>query len=386
MRDEYKDLIELRQALHTFPDLSGDEERTAARIESYLSRYAPDEIVTGIGGAGLAAIYNGAFDGPRVVVRCELDALPIPETIALDYGSQNPGAAHKCGHDGHMTIVAGLARFFHTQRPQKGTVILLYQPAEEIGKGALRVVEDVKFKALAPDYVFALHNLPGYPQGQVILREDVFASASKGLIIELTGATSHAAEPEKGRSPALAMAQLVEDLSAAPQLFTALHEAAKVTVIHARLGEIAFGTSPGYAIVMATLRSHSQEVMDRLAGKCEELAMKVAETFGLKISVRWDEAFPATVNDNSLVHLIDNTAQALGYAACYEPHPFPWSEDFGHFTGRYSGAMFGLGTGENHPALHHPHYDFPDELIIPGIKMFAEIIRRVTEVPETLLK
>jgi amidohydrolase len=386
MESDYKSLIELRRILHSHPDLSGYEDKTAARIESYLSEYAPDEIVTGIGGAGLAAIYNGVADGPRVVVRCELDALPIPETIDLDYGSQNQGAAHKCGHDGHMTIVTGLARIFHAQRPEKGTVMLLYQPAEEIGKGALRVVEDKKFKALAPDYVFALHNLPGYPKGQIILREDVFASASKGLIIELTGATSHAAEPEKGRNPALALAQLIEDLSAAPQLFTALHETAKVTVIHARLGEIAFGTSPGYATVMATLRSHSQEVMDRLAKECEELAVKAAETFGLKVSIRWDEEFPATVNDNPLVHMIADTARALGYKTCYEPHPFAWSEDFGHFTGRYRGAMFGLGAGENHPALHHPHYDFPDELIEPGIGMFAEIIRRTTEVSDALLK
>ncbi len=386
MTDELKDLIELRRTLHVYPELSGSEVKTAARIESYLSRYAPDEIVTGIGGAGLAAIYNDVADGPRIVVRCELDALPIPETIALDYSSQNPGAAHKCGHDGHMTIVAGLARLYHTRPPEKGTVILLYQPAEEIGKGALRIVEDKKFKALAPDYVFALHNLPGYPKGQIILREDVFASASRGLIIELTGATSHAAEPEKGRSPALAMAQMVEDLSAAPQLFTALHEAAKVTVIHARLGEIAFGTSPGYATVMATLRSYSQEVMNRLAQRCERLAVKAAETFGLKVSIRWDEEFPATVNDNSLVYMIDGAARELGYETHYEPHPFAWSEDFGHFTGCYPGAMFGLGAGENHPALHHPSYDFPDELIEPGIEMFAEIIRRTAEMSETLLK
>lgn len=383
MLDEYKGLIDLRRTLHTYPELSGSEEKTAARIESHLDRYTPDEMVTGIGGAGLAAIYNGRAVGPRILIRCEMDALPIPETIALNYASQNPGAAHKCGHDGHMTIVTGLAQFFHKNRPANGSVILLYQPAEEIGKGAFRVVEDDKFKTLAPDYVVALHNLPGYPKGQIILREGVFATASKGLIIELTGATSHAAEPEKGKTPVLALAQLMQDLSAAPQLYTALHEAVKVTVIHARLGEIAFGTSPGYAVVMVTLRSHSQKVMDRLAGKCEELATKVAETFGLKMAIRWDEEFPSTVNDNPMVKLIEETAISMGYKIYYEAHPFAWSEDFGHFTNRHTGAIFGLGAGEDHPALHHPKYDFPDELIEPGIKMFAEIIRRVTEASKT---
>jgi len=144
-----------------------------------------------------------------------------------------------------MAIVAGLAERLHTHRPESGSVILLFQPAEETGEGADRVLSDSKFDQIQPDYVLALHNLPGYPLGQIIVREGVFASASSGLRIHLKGKTSHAAEPETGNSPALAVAQLIQVLSSIPQYYTSLHEPAQATVIHAKVGDVAFGTSPG---------------------------------------------------------------------------------------------------------------------------------------------
>ncbi len=370
-------LVNLRKELHKNAELSGRERNTSSLIYDFLRPYNPARIITDIGGHGLAAIFNGKQDGPTVMIRADLDALPIPESSDFEYASQTEGVAHKCGHDGHMTILSGLAPILADNPPDRGRVILLYQPAEEIGKGALRVLEDNKFKSIQPDYVFALHNLPGFKTGQIICRHDVFASASSGLIIKLLGETSHAAEPQRGKSPALALAQMINALSSVPQFHTALHEAAKVTVIHARLGEIAFGTSPGYAEIMATLRAHDDNVMKFISDKCESLAKAMASGWQLNCDISWDEEFPATVNDNEMVDLIINLSTKLGLERYYQPVPFSWSEDFGNFISRFKGALFGLGAGEDHPALHHPKYDFPDEIIDPGINLFRALIYRL---------
>lgn len=378
MVDTDRSLIELRHLLHTTAEPSGAEERTAAIVRERLEAAGADRIVGGIGGHGLAAVFEGRKPGPRLLLRCELDALPIPETIDLPYASGTPGVSHKCGHDGHMAILCGVASLLGESRPAAGAVILLFQPGEEVGKGAGWVLGDGKYAELAPDRVFALHNLPGFERGALVWREGVFSAASSGLIVELHGRTAHAAEPQKGRSPALAVAELINAFSAMPQFGTALDAAAKVTVIHARVGEIAFGTSPGEGAVMATLRAHEQQVMDEISKRCEELALGIARSHGLEVEVRWDEVFPSTVNDDDAVAIVRRAAEQLGIEAVEAPGPFPWSEDFGNFTARTPGALFGLGAGRDHPALHHPTYDFPDELLPAGVAVFSELICLVT--------
>jgi len=372
------ELVKLRRLLHSQPELSGKEERTAHQILTFLEEYSPDRLVTEIGGFGLAAIYNGKAPGPRILIRCELDALPIPETIKLPYESGSPGIAHKCGHDGHMAIIAGVAMQLYKHPPAKGSTVLLFQPSEETGEGAELVLGDQKFKEIEPDYVFALHNLPGFKMGRVILSDGLFASASSGLAVYLQGDTSHAAEPNSGRSPALAVAQLIQAISCVPQFYTALHETAQATIIHAELGEIAFGTSPGRASVMATLRSHSEKTMDLLVEKSTEFAKRIAATYDLEVEVDLMQPFPPTVNDSEATEIIRQSAHGLDMETEVLAVPFGWSEDFGHFTSRYKGALFGLGAGESQPALHHPEYDFPEDLIEPGVKLFIKVIRSLT--------
>ena len=369
--------VALRRALHAQPDPSGDEERTARRIATYLEAHAPDRWVQGLGGQGFAVEYRGAEAGPRVMIRADLDALPIPETITLAHGSDREDLSHKCGHDGHMAIVAGLAPSLSEQRPARGSVVLLFQPAEETGEGAARVLATPAYASVAPDMIFALHNLPGFPAGSVVVRTGPFASASSGLIVELQGETSHAAEPHRGNSPALAVASLIHAFAAAPQRYTALHEAAQVTVIHARVGEVAFGTSPGAGVVMATLRAHEPAVMGALSEQCVDLAKRTAEAAGLTCTVRWTESFPATVNNAEAVKVVERCAEGLGLDVIRPEVPFPWSEDFGHFTAGHPGALFGLGAGLEQPALHHPSYDFPDALLAVGSRMFLSIIRDI---------
>lgn len=373
------ELVALRRHLHSIAEVSGEEDDTANYITEQLHACNPDEIITGIGGNGIVARFKGDKEGPAILIRCELDALPIAEENDLDYLSKNEGVGHKCGHDGHMAIVLGVAKELKVTAWARGEVILLFQPSEETGKGAARVLEDDKFKNIEPDYVFALHNIPGYGKHEVIVKDEVFASASVGFIARFKGETAHAAHPEQGKSPALAVAQLIQSLSALPQFYAPLEKAAKVTVIQAHLGEQAFGTSPGCGEVMATLRTYDDEVLESLQQRSINLAKGIAETYGLELYTEWVEPFPATVNGEKAIEFVRAAASSGDIALIEKPEPFGWSEDFGHFTDRFEGALFGLGSGTNQPALHASDYDFPDEIIETGVKMFTGIIDQIID-------
>ena len=373
------ELVTLRHRLHTTAEVSDEEHQTSELIAEFLRSTSPDQLQTGIGGRGILATYNGRDDGPHLLIRCELDALPITDDIETDYRSETEGVGHKCGHDGHMTIVCGVAKLLQEESLSVGKVTLLFQPAEETGEGAKRVIEDPAFQDLNPDYCFALHNLPGFEKHQIIVRKNVFAAASVGLIVNFQGSTAHAAHPEEGKSPALAMAQTVQAFSSAPQFYSPLEKAAKVTVINASLGERAFGTSPGRATVMATLRTYEGDLLEKLKEKCLDIARETAQTYELSMDYEWVEPFPATTNSDDGYKIVETAAEKLGYEICEKSSPFSWSEDFGHFTGSMSGAMFGLGIGRDHPALHAEAYDFEDDVIPTGILMFMEIINEVNK-------
>lgn len=368
------ELTKLRKELHKNPELSGKEKETAKRIKSFLKKHKPDEIIENLGGNGIAAVFNGKTEGPAVLFRCDLDALPISEENTFTHKSKNKGIAHKCGHDGHMTIISGLAQAIAKNRPQKGRVILLYQPSEENGMGAGYVLKDSKFDSIKPDYVYALHNLPGFPKKSIIINHSIFASASKGMIIRLFGKTSHAGEPENGNSPAIAMADLVKELTYLPDKGD-FENFTLATVIHARLGEIAFGTTPGYAEVMATLRAHTNEDMDKLSEKAIKLVEQHTKANKLTFETEWTEEFLATENNKQAVDIVEKAGKTNKLDIIKRKEPFRWSEDFSRFTKNYPGALFGLGAGENTPQLHNPDYDFPEEIIATGINVFYEIYK-----------
>ncbi|WP_162426305.1 amidohydrolase [Pontibacter pudoricolor] len=374
------ELVKLRQELHKYPELSGQESETAKRIVKHLQNYNPDKIYTQLGGTGVAAVFFGKdANGPTILFRAELDALPISETNKnLNYSSVTDGTSHKCGHDGHMAILAALGSLLQQQRPACGKVILLYQPAEETGAGAWAVLQDARFKAaLKPDYVFALHNIPGKPMHQVIVREDVFAAASTGMIVELHGKSSHAAEPENGINPGLAMSEIIVAFNDIIRKKEQFQDLALLTVIHARLGEVAFGTNPGFATVMATLRSYQPADMQKLKELTQQCVQQIAASYKLTYNINFVEDFPATVNHSEQVQSIRQAAADLELDVQEAVQPFRWSEDFGHFIARYKGAFFGLGSGIHQPQLHHANYDFPDELIPTGTALFYGIIQQI---------
>lgn len=364
-------LIELRRDLHQNPEVSGQEVETAKRIAGFFKQIDFDHMVTGLGGTGVAVIFEGAESGPTSLFRCELDGLPIQEEGSREYVSQKPGVSHVCGHDGHMAIIAGLGMLMSNHRPKRGRVILLFQPAEETGEGARAVLDDVKFKSLKPDYAFALHNLPGFPLHQILLKQGTFAAASVGMKILLKGRNAHSAHPEAGNSPAMALAEIINLLEKLPQQ---LEDFTLVTVVHAKLGEINFGTTPGEAFICATLRAFSNDVRDNLVEMAQQKAGEIAAKYRLGVTFSYTESFAASHNHQEAFDLGLKASEKLDFPVKIIDQPFRWSEDFGLFSDHTKTLLFGLGSGEQQPQLHEPHFDFPDELIQTGIRMFSSIV------------
>lgn len=370
-------LTRLRHALHQIPEVSGAEEKTAAMVAGYLRGHEPDQLLTGLGGHGVAAVYEGRADGPTVLIRCELDGLPIEELSDQPYRSTHAGRGHLCGHDGHMTMVAALAEDLAASRPAKGRAVLLFQPAEETGKGAAAVIADPAFAQIAPDYAFSLHNLPGLPVGQAALCSGPANCASRGMRIRLTGKTSHAAAPQDGVSPAGAIAQLLPGLVALGGGGDLGPEFALVTLTHARLGEATFGIAPGQAEVWATLRTVTDTRMEQLITSASGLVEQVCAAEGLGHSIEFDDVFDACTNDPQAVELLRAAAAEAGCPMQMHNQPQRWSEDFGQFGKSAKSAMFWLGSGENQPQLHNPDYDFPDAAIPAGAGIFLQTVRNL---------
>ena len=366
-------VVRLRRALHQEPEISGSEQRTAARILDFFKPLQPDRIVEGLGGHGLAFHFEGPRAGPTILLRCELDALPIQEANRVGHRSRVEGVSHQCGHDGHMSILAAVGSQLSARRPASGRVILLFQPEEETGAGAAKVVLDPRFAEHAPTLCFALHNVPGYPLGEVLVRSGSMASASRGMCIQLQGSTAHAAHPEAGNSPANALCKLIAALSALPAGVLPEAEMGFITVVGARLGEKAFGTAPGQAEIWATLRAETNAGMQRLITYADSVSGAFSALDGLEHQRTFEDIFPATQNTAGAVEILRRAA-APSRVTLLEA-PFRWSEDFGHFLQGAEGALFGLGSGLDTPQLHHPEYDFPEELIEVGAAIFGRILR-----------
>ncbi|RAI84812.1 amidohydrolase [Algoriphagus yeomjeoni] len=368
------ELINLRQLLHQTPEIAGEESATAEKILSFFTNLKPDQSIQNLGGNGLAFVFKGENPGKRILFRAELDALPIQETGEPSYKSKTEGKAHLCGHDGHMTIICGLGEKLASQRPQHGEVVLLFQPSEETGEGAKRILDDPKFEQIKPDFAFALHNLPGFPLHQSVIRKGTFAAGSTGLTIALTGKTAHAAHPDAGINPAQVTARLIQTL---PKLPEKLKNFALVTVIHAELGSLAFGTSAGRGSLSLTIRAFDQKDLDGLIEMIKTEASRIASAEKLGIEFSLVESFAVSKNDPNAAEIAEKCIEELGLEIVEKTEPFRWSEDFGLFSQSCPAYLFGLGSGENCPQLHEPTYDFPDELIETGIRIFEGIAREV---------
>lgn len=372
-----RELVELRHWVHAHPEVAWEEKETANHVIEFLEKYPPDKILRPAG-HGIAAVYTGKEEGPAILIRAELDALPIDESNTnLHYRSKNDGKAHKCGHDGHLTMVAGLAPWLHANRPEKGRAILLFQPAEETGEGAKAVYKDDSFREIAPDFAFALHNIPGYSKGTILCKTGTFSAAVMSVIIKLKGSTAHAGEPEKGTNPALAMAEIIKVSDQLPNRDPEHSNFTLITPIHAWLGDKAYGTAAGYGELHFTLRAWSNKSLKRLSNRFVNLVENIAGKYSLQLSVNWTQEFLANKNDEAAVKMIGKAARdnELDYEEIEQP--FRWGEDFGMISSKVRGAMFGIGAGKDSAALHNPDYDFPDEILTTGVQMYKTLIAKL---------
>lgn len=374
---ELEALVAFRRELHRRPEVSGEERETAEAIVAALADTEPEVVITGLGGHGVAAIYKGREPGPTVMVRAELDGLPIEEISEVAHRSEIAGKGHLCGHDGHMAILMALAKGLGRERPIKGRAILMFQPAEENGAGAAAVLADPKFAAIKPDLVFSLHNFPGLSVGHAALRAGPVNCASRGMRISLSGKTAHASTPEDGVAPTFAMAALLSGLTALGNNGPLNENYSLVTVTHARLGEAAFGISPGYAEIWATLRTLTDGRMADLVARAEALVAREVEAAGLKVTIGYEDVFHQCSNAEVAVIALERAMNEEGVSHDRGEGVLPMkgSEDFGLFGRVAPSAMFFLGAGESHARLHNPDYDFPDGLIGIGARVFMRAIR-----------
>ena len=383
-----KVLEKLRDKLNKNAELSGQEKETNKIINKFLEKTNPDVHYKNIGGYGIVAIYKGVEEGKNILFRADIDGLNIPleclktndKSLKEEFKSLSSKAlvqkpySHRCGHDGHATILCGLAMRYGKKRPEKGNVILLFQPAEETGKGALAVINDPLFKEIKIDMAFALHNLPGYAKHQIILKKGCFASASLGLKLIFDGATSHASQPEKGNNPQRVITTLLDAFQKKYENLKRDKFHTTLTVTHVAIGEETFGVTPGHAEIWLTLRSQDDKSLQNLTDSTIALSEYVAKEFKLKFSHSIHEAFAATMNSSRETELVEQAAKDLKLSVNNIKEPFPWSEDFGRFGSICPVCLFGLGSGFEHEPLHSPIYDFEDEIIDTGVDIFEKIV------------
>lgn len=364
-------LAEVRRHLHAHPELSEAETATQAYLLKELQACLPTKIER-VAKTGLLAIF-GPLKKPGILIRGDIDALPIAEENDFPHRSQKEGISHKCGHDGHTVILLGLARELGALNALKTSVLLLFQPAEEIGAGARQVKEDPVFKKHPYQWAFALHNIPGFIRGKILLKEGYFTPSVCSLAVKVQGWESHAAEPEQGRSPAGFLHHalgLSKDFR---------YQNLIITPVHLRLGEPDYGISPGEGEIHFTVRTQKAADLDAGLEALEAELQEQAELAGLQIDLERLQEFRANHNHPEAIAYLRQAAQVNDFSLQELKEPFPWGEDFGLLHEDCKGAMFGLGAGKECLPLHHPAYDFPDEIIETGVQTFLSLIQAIND-------
>ena len=395
-------IISLRHTLHEHPELSMQETETMKILKTFLQVNTSLEIHKRDGWFYVLKKGSGAAESNErslkpIAFRADMDALPIPETISLPYGSQNKGISHKCGHDGHCAVLCGLALELDSRETERD-VYLIFQPGEEIGAGAKRCAELIREKGIAE--IYAMHNLGGYPEGSLVYRRGLTQPASEGLRICLTGKTSHASAPEKGNNPAGAIASIVQyALCAADLTGQELHDSVSppaqtplsdtknkitpviqnppmrlCTITGIRLGDGDFGISPGEGEVCLTLRAEAEEEMLAMEQSIISFTAQVSAAAGLEMTYSVHDYFPETRNHDDCLDRVLDAARENKIPAISMQELWRASEDFGHYLKICPGAMFYIGNGEDYAPLHTVEYDFNDRIIETAVNMFMGII------------
>jgi amidohydrolase len=366
-KDNLEYAVTLRHELHQHPELSYRERWTRQHLIDFLKQHTALEVVDK--GRWFYAVYRAGADKPSIAFRADFDALPIDESIDLPHGSQFPGVSHKCGHDGHSACLAGFALEIDRKGADKN-IYFVFQHAEETGQGAVECAPLMTEAGISE--IFGYHNTPGLPEHAVSVKDGVRCCASTGMIINLKGISCHASQPENGRNPAYAIAELVRSIPefADPAGYKGL---VLCTVICINLGEEAFGVSPGSGRLLFTIRSEYDSELDVLKQKLEDKIKEQAEKYGLEYDIGYCDSFFATVNHKKSNDKIRKAAKDLGLLLLEADRPSRGSEDFGAFTRCTPGTFFSVGCGEKYPGIHTAEYDFNDAIIPTVVDIYMAI-------------
>lgn len=375
--DIIQQAIAWRREIHAHPETGLQEINTADKISRLLQEFGL-EVHTGIAGTGVVGILNHG-DGPAIAIRADIDALPVQENNDFAWRSSSPGIMHACGHDGHTAILLGTARYLSQHRTFRGTVCFIFQPAEENAGGGRLMVEEGIFSRFPVSSVYALHNWPGLPAGEVAVSSGPMMASQDNFFITLTGVGCHAAMPEKGADPILAGAHLITALQSVTARRLSPLDSAVISVTQLQAGE-AINVVPQTLQLSGTLRCLSQTTRLRCQSLTEEYVRQLTRTFGVSGEVRWDYGYPVTVNHAEQAAILADAARNVpGITQVHtQLPPSMAAEDFAYFLEACPGAYLWMGADgpAPGPALHNPHYDFNDQLIAPGIGLWVSLVER----------
>ncbi|MBD9596030.1 MULTISPECIES: M20 aminoacylase family protein [unclassified Ensifer] len=367
------EVVAIRRDLHQHPELAFQEKRTSSVVGDLLASWGY-EVSRGIAGTGIVATLRGGQGEKAIGLRADMDALPIEEATGLAYASRHKGVMHACGHDGHTAILLAAARFLATEGRFDGTLRLIFQPAEEIGAGARKMLSEGLFERFPVDAVFGLHNWPGVTAGRFgFVAGPAMASVDQANIT-IVGKGGHGAEPHLTVDPVLATASLITALQSLVSRNVDPQDMAVVTVgsIH---GGQASNVIPESVSLKLTLRAFDGDVRRLLGERVQALARAQAESFGAKAEVDYKLGFPALVNHPDETAFARNVAlQALGpEAVVADFRPRTASEDFAFFLEEKAGNYAFVGNGDS-ASLHSAQYDFNDAIIAPAARYWVRLV------------
>ncbi len=390
--DFHQEMTEWRHDLHAHPELSLQEVRTSAVVQEKLKSFGVDEIITGLARTGVVGVIRGrgpeSRPGGRAIgLRADMDALPIHEETNLPWASKNHGVMHACGHDGHTTMLLGAAKYLAETRNFDGTVFVIFQPAEENLAGGEIMVKEGLFERCPMEQVFGMHNWPPVPAGTFLWRNGPTMAAVANIEITITGKGSHGAHPEHGIDPIVIAAQIVSAFQSIVARSIEAAESGVVTIGHIQGGHT-YNVIPETVHMKGTARYFTPEIGDKLELGVRRLATGIAASFGASAEVVFDRAYPATVNDPDATALARNAAIAVAGESRvrHMDKPTMGGEDFAFMLNAKQGSYLMLGGGRAMDEggakggdfmVHHPRYDFNDEILPVGASYWATLAEQL---------
>jgi hippurate hydrolase len=374
-------MTQTRRQIHQHPELSFNEVQTAALVAQNLQSWGW-QVTQGVGGHGVVGTMTCGSGTKSIALRADMDALPIQETTGKPYASRHDGVMHACGHDGHTAILLGAAQHLAKTRQFSGTVHLVFQPAEEAGKGsgAQRMIEDGLFERFPCDAIFGLHNTPGYPAGHLGFGSGAFMCASDSARITIRGRGGHAARPHQTVDPILIAGSLVMALQSVVSRNIDPRSTAIVTIGALHAGS-ASNVIPDSATMALSIRSFDAEVRDRLETRIKALVTSHVEGYGGTVTIDYERGYPVVVNSEAETEFARQVAEELvGPQKVIAPFPpVTGSEDFAYYLQKKPGCFLRLGNGEGGAMLHNPNYDFNDEVLTVGAAYWTRLVERYLE-------